>query len=302
MMNILGDALHLLRILTSFDNPMSLNPLETLKMESGLDDVRFEKAKEYLRAAKYIQTTQTAGGTTGNCWITPEGVAFLNSEMSKRIALSLTAEKIARFLFSKHPQYSATADQIKEAVGCDEDECQQTFIELIDEGLAEDYLKSQSTFRISMIRLTSVGRTAVRNNFIRQSGGVTVMEDNRIEVTLGDGNVFHNSNLVVAKKIEDSFNKAASAEVSDELKGLLKELAVAIGKMSEELSPEESEQVARDLETLTAEATSSKPRQKWWQLSVEGLEQAAKNVGKVGVPVAILAVKIAAILAGMPSG
>lgn len=220
----------------------------------------------------------------------------------KGIALSLTAEKIARFLSSKHPHYSANVDQIKEAVGCEEDDCQQVFIELIDEGLAEDYLKSENTLRISILRLTAKGRRAVRNNFIRQFGAMTVMEDNRIEVKLDDGTVFHNSNFVVAKKIGDSFNKANSAEVSDELKDLLKELASAVGKMSKELSPEESEQVARDLEILTAEATSSKLRQKWWQLSVEGLEQAAKNVGKVGIPVITLAAKIAAILKDMPPG
>jgi methionyl-tRNA synthetase len=86
-----------------------------------------------------------------------------------------------------------------------------------------------------------------------------------------------------------------------QMEDLLKELANAVGKMSEELSSEEAEQAARDLETLTAEATSSAPRQKWWQLSVEGLEQAAKNVGKVGVPVLTLAVKIAAILSGIPA-
>ena len=284
MSNIVGDALMVLRVLTELDNPMLGGPSDMLKTEAGLDDVRFEKAQDYLIQAGYIETTFGAA----ECWITSVGIEFLNNEMQKRIALSLTAEKIAQVLFSKHPRYSASADQIKEAIGCEEDECQEAFIELIDEGLAEDYLKSANTLRISIIRLTSVGRKAVRNNFIRQTGGVTMMEDNRIEVTLGDGNVFHNSNLVVAKKIEDSFNKAASAEVSDELKDLLKELAVAVGKMSEDLSPEESEQVARDLETLTAEATSNKPRQKWWQLSVEGLEQAAKNVGKVGVPVAIL--------------
>jgi hypothetical protein len=288
MSNIIGDALLILRVLIGLDNPMLGGPSDMLKVEAGLDDARFEKAQDYLIQARYIETTFGAA----ECWITPAGIEFLNNEMQKRIALSLVAEKIAQFLFSRRPQYSANVDQIKEAFACEEDECQQAFIELIDEGLAEDPLRSTNTLHISMIRLTSVGRKAVRNSFIRQFGGMTVMEDNRIEVHLGDGTIFHNSNFVVAKKIEDSFNKAASSEVSDELRDLLKELASAVGKMSEELSAEEAEQAARDLETLTAEATSSKPRRQWWQLSIEGLEQAAKNVGKVGVPVLTLAVKI----------
>jgi hypothetical protein len=66
--------------------------------------------------------------------------------------------------------------------------------------------------------------------------------------------------------------------------------------MSEGLEGEEAEQIARDLETLTSEATSQKPRSKWWELSIEGLKDAAKNVGEIGKPVIELASHIAVIL------
>lgn len=120
----------------------------------------------------------------------------------------------------------------------------------------------------------------------------------KIKVTLGDGNTFY-GNLVVAKSIENSFNKAAEANVSDELRDLLKQLAGAVGKMSERLPEEEAQRVARALQTLTAEATSQTPDRRWWEVSVDGLKKAAANIGEIGKPVLEIATHIAAILSGM---
>lgn len=120
----------------------------------------------------------------------------------------------------------------------------------------------------------------------------------KIKVTLGDGNTFY-GNFVVAKSIENSFNKAAEANVSGELKDLLKQLAGAVGKMSERLPEEEAQRVARALETLTAEATSQTSDRRWWEVSVDGLKKAAANIGEIGKPVLEIATRIAAILSGM---
>jgi hypothetical protein len=123
-----------------------------------------------------------------------------------------------------------------------------------------------------------------------------------LTITLLGDNATIYGDFVVANSIRDSFNKAASANVSDEIKSLLKDLAVAVGKMSEKLSEEQAEKIVRDLETLTAEAISKKPRRKWWELSVEGLKEAAKNVGEIGKPVLELATHIVAALSGLPAG
>ena len=45
------------------------------------------------------------------------------------------------------------------------------------------------------------------------------------------------------------------------------------------------EEMARDSETLVKEATSVDPRRKWYEVSIDGLEQAAKNIGRVAEPV-----------------
>lgn len=121
----------------------------------------------------------------------------------------------------------------------------------------------------------------------------------KIEVTLGDGTTIH-GDFVVANSIKDSFNKVEKADVPYELKSLLKDLTKSVAAMSERLPKETAGQVARDLETLTAEATSKTPRKQWWELSVEGLTKAAKDIGEIGKPVLELAAKIVAILTVMP--
>jgi hypothetical protein len=128
---------------------------------------------------------------------------------------------------------------------------------------------------------------------------VETMNMTKIEVTLGDGTTIQ-GDFVVANSIKDSFNKVENANVSNELKSLLKDLAKSVATMSEHLPKEIAGQAARDLETLAAEATSKTPREKWWQLSAEGLTKAAKDIGEIGKPVLELAAKIVAILTVMP--
>jgi len=129
--------------------------------------------------------------------------------------------------------------------------------------------------------------------FVRE--GDTIMGDKKVEVSVGDGTTIH-GDFVVANSIKDSFNRVDSAEIPGNLKKSLKALSIAVGKMSEKLPKDDAEKVARDLETLTSEAISEKPRQKWWELSIEGLKEAAKNVGEIGKPVIELATNIAIIL------
>jgi hypothetical protein len=123
------------------------------------------------------------------------------------------------------------------------------------------------------------------------------MNMTKISVTLGDGTIIH-GDLVVANSIKDSFHKASSANIPENLKALLKELALATGKMSEVLPEDKAKQVSRDLETLTAEATSKTPRRQWWQLSLDGIKEAATAVGAIGQPVLEVASKIVPLLTG----
>jgi hypothetical protein len=97
--------------------------------------------------------------------------------------------------------------------------------------------------------------------------------------------------------IQNSFNKADSANIADELKETLKQLAQAVDTMSKELSEMQAAEVADDFEKLVDETTKPSPNKKWYSVSINGLTKAAENIGKVGEPVVKLATKVLALLA-----
>lgn len=115
------------------------------------------------------------------------------------------------------------------------------------------------------------------------------------EITIGDNAQFF-GDFVVAKSIENSFNKVIASELSDELKGLLKELSVAVSRIIEHLPKDEAQDVAEDLDTLINQATREKPKRKWWSVSVDGLSKAAEKLGKIGMPVLEIIGKIVPLL------
>ena len=93
-------------------------------------------------------------------------------------------------------------------------------------------------------------------------------------------------NLVVAERIENSFNKVASSAASDDLKHRLKDLGIQVAELIKALPEDAGEEVSRDYQTLADEATSKAPRRKWYELSAAGLIDAAKAVATMATPVA----------------
>jgi hypothetical protein len=87
-----------------------------------------------------------------------------------------------------------------------------------------------------------------------------------------------------------------SSEAPEDVKYLLMDLTKAVARMVADMPKTEGAEVARDLDSLTSEATSAKPRRKWWKLSIDGLTKAAKGVGKVGKPVLDIIAKLVPLL------
>jgi hypothetical protein len=80
-------------------------------------------------------------------------------------------------------------------------------------------------------------------------------------------------------------NKIFLTNASQELKEKLEKLTRQVAEMCGYLPEDKKKEAARDLEVLTDEATSEKPRRKWYSLSAEGLIEAAKAVGEAANPV-----------------
>ena len=69
-------------------------------------------------------------------------------------------------------------------------------------------------------------------------------------------------NQVAADTINNSFNKIAKSDAPDELKEHLEKLNAAVKEMIQRLPEMQQKQAAQDLQTVTDEALSEKPRRK----------------------------------------
>ena len=116
-------------------------------------------------------------------------------------------------------------------------------------------------------------------------------EHRHFEVVGGDvrGSVINvGDENVVTQTIRGSFNTPANPELAP----LLAQLTQAVERMLAHLSAEQAAEVREDLERLQEELQKPQPRKKWYNLSIEGMIQAAKTVGAIGGPVIELAEKI----------
>lgn len=69
------------------------------------------------------------------------------------------------------------------------------------------------------------------------------------------------------------------------LAALLAQLTQAVQAMLERLPAEQAAEARDDLQRLQEELQKSAPSRKWYSVSIEGLKQAAQNVGEIGLPV-----------------
>lgn len=194
-------------------------------------------------------------------------------------------------LFSKKPRFGLSHSKILEEI--------QRFEDIINPGERATLLTQLSSIDVRKniyhnVEQFTRGVTDSKQNIyvygsgnrinvgIHQRTGGT--EVTKYEIKIGD-NVKFMGDFIVANTIQDSFNKISSSAASDEIKEKLKQLTEAVTDMCNHLSQEKAREAARDLETLTSEALSDKPRRKWYKLSAQGLIDAAKTVGQVAAPV-----------------
>jgi GTPase SAR1 family protein len=93
------------------------------------------------------------------------------------------------------------------------------------------------------------------------------------------GNVISNSS------IQNSFNTVAQSAAEPNLKSALEHLCQQVEQMLTKLPEEKKEEVAQDLDSFVKEATKDAPRRKWYELSAEGLIEAAKACAGMTAPV-----------------
>jgi hypothetical protein len=172
---------------------------------------------------------------------------------------------------------------------------------------------AQAISDINCSSQTDVPTTLNSDTLIDQASNVVIQGDyiagdksdmsENYHANIGDGNQNVNLNIgkginqVTAEKIKRSFNRAQSAtSTSDEIKTLLQQLANEIAQLAASLSPEQAEEAADALDTLTREATRATPRRNWWDLSIEGVKEAVSAVGEAGKTTLGLLVQLVTLL------
>ena len=129
--------------------------------------------------------------------------------------------------------------------------------------------------------------------------GWKVNEKDNVQVSISGGD-FRGAIVNAASTLNNVQQSIGSASgLSDDAKAqlaqLVSELKEVLSKIPEEES-EEAEVLAHHAQVAVNQLNTPKPNKKLLSISVDGLEQAAKNLERVAVPVAAIAVKIAMIL------
>jgi len=106
---------------------------------------------------------------------------------------------------------------------------------------------------------------------------------------IGSAIIIGGKENIVEQHIEHSFNTPSNPDLAP----LLAQLTQAVEEMLKHLPAEQAQEARDDLKRLQEELQKPQPRKK---VSIEGLIQAAKNVGAIGAPVIELAGKILQLL------
>jgi hypothetical protein len=154
-----------------------------------------------------------------------------------------------------------------------------------------DQIKPLRKVVFSAVERVTEGKTTSGTIIVVEEGG-TYVEQN---LTLtGNNNVV---NQVIAKTIENSFNRVEKAEISEELKKRLDAVNTLAKELIPKLPQEEQEQTAENLDMFTKQATSKKPNKAWYEVSATGLIEAAKTVAEMATPVITAVKAVLALLA-----
>jgi hypothetical protein len=130
------------------------------------------------------------------------------------------------------------------------------------------------------------GNAQVQQDQIVHAERIAQMTYQEKVIKIGNNNTI-SAPVVIADSIQNSFNVLKDVP-SDDVRSLLEELLTSVTELSKKVPAEKSadaESMARDVETLVKEASSSKPRRQWYEVSLDGLKQAAINIGDLADPI-----------------
>lgn len=143
--------------------------------------------------------------------------------------------------------------------------------------------------------MTTVIIERVELNGTLTAGRVQTVSQDRV-INIGEG-AHVGGSVVIADEIRGSFNNIQQLpDDRGELKELLEQLAKAVEEAARSAPEEDAKTLGMDLETLTKELAADEPRRRWYELSLDSLQETATKIGAIGVPILDLATRIAGLM------
>lgn len=106
----------------------------------------------------------------------------------------------------------------------------------------------------------------------------------------------------VAKYMRDVINtvngNVGEAAVSPDIKDLVKKLSEQVVSVATQIDDVNAQKLGKNLERLSEELKSTTPEKKWYEVSLDGLKDAASAVGQIGVPIIETVEKLKTMLVG----
>jgi hypothetical protein len=126
---------------------------------------------------------------------------------------------------------------------------------------------------------------------------VNMTQEKAINISGSDINI--NAPVFIADEIQNCFNTLKDAEIEPNIENLLNDLLIRIAEVSKHIPQNDAQHaktMVRDAESLVKEASSSNPRRKWYEVSLEGLKDAANAIGEIAKPVLDVVSKLSPLL------
>lgn len=144
---------------------------------------------------------------------------------------------------------------------------------------------------VGFLELTADRRTLQKRVRIMVDKSVT--HGHRVEVGAG---AKISGPFVVATTIQDAFKTIEGGVAAPDLKTELNKLCAQVQELLPSVPEQKRADVEQDLSALVSEVSKEKPRRKWYELSAEGLLEAAKACGDIAAPVIATVQKILTLL------
>jgi len=111
------------------------------------------------------------------------------------------------------------------------------------------------------------------------------------------GDVSQNMTIGAGATVETATqNYAPVTNVRAEIDRELETLRAAVEALAQQLTPKAAERVKEDFEQLEKQAKAEEPRRRWFEVSAEGLVEAAKAVAGMAGPISTSVAAIAKLL------